>query len=72
MAREIETSLGLETGWMDTPLTYAELHGQEDPRAKVLQLMEAMPTDQWATAVRLLDALAQPSPANGTTNPTPH
>lgn len=68
MAREIETSLGLETGWMDTPLTYAEMHGQEDPRTKVMQLMEAMPPDQWATAVRLLDALAQPTPSNGTTN----
>ncbi|MGB4061905.1 MAG: hypothetical protein WBK26_17005 [Burkholderiaceae bacterium] len=67
MAREIETSLGLETGWMDTPLTWADMHGQEDPRAKVMQLMEAMPADQWATAVRLLDALAQPAPANGTT-----
>lgn len=69
MAREIETSLGLETGWMDTPLTYAEMHGQEDPRAKVLALMEAMPADQWATAVRLLDALAQPAARNGTTGP---
>ena len=67
MAREIETSLGLETGWMDTPLTWAEMHGEEDPRAKVLQLMEAMPEDQWATAVRLLDALAQPAKSNGTT-----
>lgn len=67
MAREIETSLGLETGWMDTPLTWAEMHGEEDPRAKVLQLMEAMPPDQWATAVRLLDALAQPAKGNGTT-----
>lgn len=66
MAREIEKSLGLETGWMDTPLTWAEMHGEEDPRAKVLQLMEAMPHDQWATAVRLLDALAQPTKGNGT------
>lgn len=67
VARSIETSLGLETGWMDTPLTWAEMHGQEDPRAKVLQLMDAMPPDQWATAVRLLDALAQPAARNGTT-----
>lgn len=67
MAREIETSLGLELGWMDTPLTYAEMHGQEDPRAKVMQLLEAIPQSQWPTAVRLLDALAQPTPANGTT-----
>lgn len=72
MAREIETSLGLETGWMDTPLTWAEALGQEDPRAKVMQLMEAMPPDQWSTAVRLLDALAQPAARNGTTDQPTH
>lgn len=70
MAREIEVALGLPNGWMDTPLTYAELHGEDDPRTKAMQLMEALPPDQWATAVRLLDALAQPAqqhPSNGTT-----
>ena len=72
VARAIETSLGLETGWMDTPLTWAEALGQEDPRAKVMQLMEAMPPDQWSTAVRLLDALAQPAARNGTTGNTSH
>jgi hypothetical protein len=34
-----------------------------------MQLMETLPADQWATAVRLLDALAQPAQANGTTGP---
>lgn len=63
-AREIEAVLQLPNGWMDTPLTYAEIHGDQDPRTKVMQLMEAMPTDQWATVVRLVDALAQPK--NGT------
>jgi len=67
MARQIEAALGLPNGWMDTPLTYAEMHGEDDPRTKAMQLMEAMPPDQWATAVRLLDALAQPAHANGTT-----
>lgn len=68
MAREIEKALGLPNGWMDTPLTYADMHGEDDPRTKVMQLMEALPADQWATAVRLLDALAQPATqANGTT-----
>lgn len=57
----------IRSGWMDTPLTYAELHGEDDPRAKAMQLMEALPPDQWATAVRLLAALAQPVRANGTT-----
>lgn len=66
MARQIEQKLSLATGWMDTPPSYAELHGEDDPRTKVMLLMEAMPPDQWATAVRLLDALAQPAPATGT------
>lgn len=65
-AREIEKKLSLDVGWMDTPPSYAELHGEDDPRTKVMLLMEAMPPDQWSTAVRLLDALAQPSQATGT------
>jgi hypothetical protein len=68
-AREIEARLGLPTGWMDTPPTYDEILGSEDQRAKVLQLMEAMPPDQWATVVRLVDALAQPLMKNGTKDP---
>ena len=65
-AREIEKKLSLGLGWMDTPPGYAELHGEEDPRAKVLLLMEATPRDQWATVVRLVDAIAQPIPSTGT------
>lgn len=67
IAREIETKLGLEEGWMDTPLSYSEIHNEEDPRALVMSLMEAMPSSEWATVVRLVDALAQPAPkaANG-------
>ena len=65
-AREIEEKLSLDLGWMDTPPSYAELHKEQDPRAKVLLLMEGMPPDQWATVVRLVDALAQPTPATGT------
>jgi hypothetical protein len=60
-AREIEQKLSLDVGWMDTPPTYAELHGEEDPRATVMLLMESMPPDQWPTAVRLLAALTQPA-----------
>ncbi len=67
LARKIEQRLGLEEGWMDTPPSYAELHGEDDPRTKALLLMESMPPDQWATAVRLLDALAKPE-KNGTHN----
>ena len=67
LAREIEEKLSLGLGWMDTPPSYLELLGDNDPRTKVMQLMEAMPPDQWQTAVRLLDALAQPAKGNGTT-----
>jgi hypothetical protein len=67
MARQIEEKLLLDVGWMDTPPSYAELHGEEDPRTKVMLLMESMPPDQWPTAVRLLDALTQPGKATGTT-----
>lgn len=67
MARHIEEKIGLPKGWMDTPITYAELHGQEDPRRKVIEMMEAMPPDQWATVVRLVDAVTQPAKATGTT-----
>lgn len=67
-ARDIEEKLGLERGWMDTPPSYAEMHGEDDPRAKVMALMESLPQDEWATAVRLVGALAQPKEArNGTT-----
>lgn len=66
LARKIEERLSLDEGWMDTPPSYAELHGEEDPRTKVMLLMEAMPPDQWSTAVRLLDALTQPTKGNGT------
>lgn len=61
LARKIEQKLSLDHGWMDTPPSYQELLGDDDPRTKVMQLMEHMPPDQWSTAVRLLDALAQPT-----------
>lgn len=67
LARKIEEKLSLGLGWMDTPPTYLELLGEEDPRAKVMLLMEALPPDQWPTVVRVLDAMSQPvtKAANG-------
>lgn len=67
IAREIEQKLNLPEGWMDTPPSYSEIHNQEDPRAMVLQLMDGMAASEWATVVRLVDALAKPAPkaANG-------
>lgn len=68
-AREIETKLGLEVGWMDTPPAQSEIYGDSDQRTKVMQMMEAMPPDQWPTVVRLVDALSQPPLKTGTSGP---
>jgi len=67
MAREIEESLGLERGWMDNPIAATEQMDRADPRLKIAQLMESLPDDQLAVALRLLDALAKPEQSNGTT-----
>lgn len=67
LARKIEEKLGLERGWMDTPLSYAELHGEQDPRAMMVTLMESLPPHEWPTALRLLSALKEPADKNGTT-----
>lgn len=64
-AREIETALELPTGWMDTPPTYAELHDEPDVTSMVIELMDAMEPEKRYQALRVLDALTQPS--NGTT-----
>ena len=61
MAAEIETALKLPRGWMDTPPTYAELQGQDDPRTKAHQLMDSLGEDKVEMALRLLTAFAQPS-----------
>lgn len=66
IAREIEQTLKLESGWMDTPPSYAELHGEPDTIGKALALLQAMEPEARYQAVRLLDALAQPPLANGT------
>ncbi len=66
MAREIEERLGLERGWMDNPIEPSELFGENNPRTKIAQLMESLPDDQLAVALRLLDALAKPEQSNGT------
>jgi hypothetical protein len=65
-ARSIEEKLSLPVGWMDTPATYAEIHGDDDPRSKAEQLIAGMEKDDLYTAIRLLDALKKPIPGNGT------
>lgn len=60
MAREIEGKLKLEKGWMDTPPTYAEIHGEDNAMSKAILLLEQMPEEQLIVATRLLTAIAQP------------
>lgn len=67
-AREIEELLKLPVGWMDTPPTYAELHGESDPRAMALAVFESLPEDQWPVALRLIGALAEPPIRQGNGN----
>jgi hypothetical protein len=66
LARKIEEAMQLPSGWMDTPPSYAELHGQPDPVSMALDLLTAMEPEAQYQALRLLDALAQPPTANGT------
>ncbi len=68
MAREIEDRLSLERGWMDNPISAAEQAETGNQRAKIAQLMDSLPEDQLAVALRLLDALAKPAEGNGTTD----
>lgn len=65
-AREIEHKLDLPAGWMDTPPSYTELHGEDDPISKAVDLMAAMEPEARYQALRLLGAIAQPPKANGT------
>ena len=62
IAREIEQALNLPPGWMDTPPTYKEMRGEEDPISKAIVIMENMLEADQYKALRLLDALSdQPS-----------
>lgn len=69
-AREIEAALKLESGWMDTPPTRAESDGSADTLAMATELLAAMEPEAQYQALRILGALAQPTPANGTTGPS--
>ena len=68
MARKIEDKLGLERGWMDTPLSFAEQYGEQDPRAMAVAVMESLPPEEWSVALRLLSALKKPADKNGTSD----
>lgn len=59
IAREIERALNLPEGWMDTPPTYAELLGQEDPQAKIMMLMEQMSPEMQRLFAQLGDTMVK-------------
>ena len=65
-ARRIEIALNLEVGWMDTPPTYAEIHGESNPRALAMAVMEKMPDYQLPKVLQMLDIFTQPDAKNGT------
>lgn len=67
-ARQIEEILKLPKGWMDTPPTYAELHGEHDPLVKAWAVFQSLPPDLQPVALRLIDALTQPKAINGNGN----
>ena len=68
MAREMELKLSLDTGWMDNPPGYSEMH-PDDRITHVMKLMESMPEWQRDQAMRIIDTLAEPTTAkNGTTD----
>lgn len=64
MAREIEDTLKLGTGWMDTPPSLSEQYGHSEPLDKMAALLAAMEPEMQYKVVRMVAALSQP--ANGT------
>lgn len=58
-ARYIETTLELETGWMDTPPAYTELGGSNEVISRAVTVLQAMEPEQRYQALRLLDIFAE-------------
>jgi hypothetical protein len=65
MAREIEATLHLECGWMDTPVALITAHSDNDLISRAVRALESMEPPTLYQAIRLLDALRQPSEPNG-------
>lgn len=61
LARKIEKHLCLELGWMDTPPTLFETHGEDNALANLLKIAENLPPNLYATALRLMAALITPT-----------
>lgn len=68
MARDIESKLGLDVGWMDTPMGYSDMQ-PDDRIVHVMKIMESMPDWQRDQAMRIIDTFAEPAKPNrnGTT-----
>lgn len=64
MAREIEDTLKIERGWMDTPVS---IYDKDETGVMLHQVMDSIPREEWPTALRLLSALKKPDQGNGTT-----
>lgn len=58
IAREIEQALGLPEGWMDTPPTYAELHGEDDPLSRIIYVAEKMTPEMQRFLAQLVSNMA--------------
>ena len=56
-AREIETKLGLETGWMDTPPGPTEAYGVSQPLERMAALFAVMEPEMQYKVVRMVAAL---------------
>jgi len=66
MARQIEATLDLPNGWMDTPPGDEYLPNDERIR-RVVKVMEAMPGWQIDQALKIIDTIAEPThKGNGT------
>ena len=61
IAREIEGTLNLGTGWMDTPPDLREQYAKSEPLDRMAALMAAMEPEMQYKVVRMVAALAQPA-----------
>lgn len=69
-AREIEKTLGLPEGWMDTPPGLSEQFGNSAALDKVAELMATMEPEMQYMVVRMVAAASQP--AEGTNGDKKH
>jgi hypothetical protein len=61
IAREIEATLNLGTGWMDTPPSLSEQYAKSEPMERMASLMAVMEPEMQYKVVRMVAALSQPA-----------